>query len=412
MELLVDVVVKLVTYIVAAAVIGGVLRYFLGNSLTVKLYVMIIPGVIIAILAGWFSGRTGGVGWTKLTLVFAMAALVANFIVVGRRFVSQLQQIADEIHESTGEINAASTLVSKATESLAEGASSQASAIEETSASLEEMSAMTKGNADNASQADGLMKKTNQVIQKATTSMDELTQSMQDISAASLETSKIIKTIDEIAFQTNLLALNAAVEAARAGEAGAGFAVVADEVRNLAMRSAEAAKNTSNLIEGTVKKIKDGSTLVGKTSEAFSEVAVSTSKVGELVSEISAASQEQAQGISQINKAVVDLDRVTQENASTAEESASAAEELNAQSMQMKGIVNRMVVIIQGQAQEAKEMPSPSMARVQTRTAAASKRPVKALPAVTKKETPGRTSAGQKRPEDVIPFEKDGFTDF
>jgi methyl-accepting chemotaxis protein len=414
MELLIEIPIRLVMYAVAAAIIAGIIRYFFGKTLILKLYIMLVPGIMMVILAGYIGGRmveTGAV-WPKFMVLFGMLIMVANFIIVGKRLIGQIQQIANEINESTGEINAASTLVSKATESLAEGASSQASAIEETSASLEEMSAMTKGNAGNASQADGLMKKTNQVIQKATTSMDELTQSMQDISAASLETSKIIKTIDEIAFQTNLLALNAAVEAARAGEAGAGFAVVADEVRNLAMRSAEAAKNTSSLIEGTVKKIKDGSDLVGKTNEAFAEVAVSTSKVGELVSEISASSQEQAQGISQINKAVVDLDRVTQENASTAEESASASEELNAQSTQMKGIVRRLVVIIQGEAEELKEIPSPSREHVQTRAAASSRVPVKALLAVTKKETPGRASSRQKRPEDVIPFEKDEFKDF
>jgi methyl-accepting chemotaxis protein len=362
MELLIKVVIKLVTYTVAAAVIGGILRYFFGKTLIIKLYIMLVPGIMIVILAGFISGKMDGSEaiWPKFMVLFGMLIMITNFIIVGKRLIAQIHQIANDINESAAEMNAASTLVSNATVSLAEGASSQASAIEETSSSLEEMSAMTKGNADNASQADGLMKNTNQVIQKANTSMDELTRSMKDISVASLETSKIIKTIDEIAFQTNLLALNAAVEAARAGEAGAGFAVVADEVRNLAMRSAEAAKNTSGLIEGTVKKIKDGSDLVVKTNEAFAEVAVSTSKVGELISEISTASQEQAQGISQINKAVADLDRVTQENASTAEESASAAEELNAQSTQMKGIVNRLLVIIQGQADEAREIPSPS----------------------------------------------------
>ena len=142
---------------------------------------------------------------------------------------------------------------------------------------------MTKQNAGNASEADGLMKQTNVVVKKANDAMQDLTKSMQDITSASEETSKIIKTIDEIAFQTNLLALNAAVEAARAGEAGAGFAVVAEEVRNLAMRAAEAAKNTSQLIEDTVRKIRDGSELVGKTNEAFGAVAANASKVGELV---------------------------------------------------------------------------------------------------------------------------------
>jgi len=171
---------------------------------------------------------------------------------------------------------------------------------------------------------------------------------MKDISEASEETQKIVKTIDEIAFQTNLLALNAAVEAARAGEAGAGFAVVADEVRNLAMRAADAAKNTSGMIEGTVKKIKDGSDLVTTTNEAFTEVATSASKVGELVGEIAAASNEQAQGIEQVNRAVAEMDKVTQQNAANAEESAGASEEMRGQAEQMKDVIAELLVLVSG----------------------------------------------------------------
>ena len=192
------------------------------------------------------------------------------------------------------------------------------------------------------------MKEANRTVEKANTSMAELTTSMEEISQASEETQKIIKTIDEIAFQTNLLALNAAVEAARAGEAGAGFAVVADEVRNLAMRAADAAGNTADLIEGTVKKIKDGSTLVATTNEAFTEVATSASKVGELVGEIAAASQEQAQGIEQVNKAVTEMDKVTQQTAANAEESASASGQMNDQAAQMKAVVGELVALVGG----------------------------------------------------------------
>ena len=153
--------------------------------------------------------------------------------------------------------------------------------------------------------------------------MDELTGSMKEIARSSEETQKIVKTIDEIAFQTNLLALNAAVEAARAGEAGAGFAVVADEVRNLAMRAAEAAKNTSGLMEDIVRKIKNGEKLVEVTDGAFKEITDSSLKVVNLIGEIAAASQEQSQGIEQVNKAVAEMNSVTQQTAAGAEELAS-----------------------------------------------------------------------------------------
>ncbi|MBF0552915.1 MAG: MCP four helix bundle domain-containing protein, partial [Deltaproteobacteria bacterium] len=185
-------------------------------------------------------------------------------------------------------------------QSLAEGSSEQAAAVEETSSSLEEMASMTRKNADNSAQANGLMKEANAMAQMATASMDEMRRAMEQTAQSSEQTAKIIKTIDEIAFQTNLLALNAAVEAARAGEAGAGFAVVADEVRNLAMRAAEAAKNTSSLIEDTIKKVRNGAEIVNKADHAIKEVATSCRAVGSLLEEITAASVEQAQGISQI----------------------------------------------------------------------------------------------------------------
>ena len=165
-----------------------------------------------------------------------------------------LRGIIHGLSKASREVNSGAGQLSEASQSLAEGATEQAASMEEISASLEEISSVTKGNAQHATEADSLMQKAKQTFENANASMDRLTVSMEEISRASEETSKIIKTIDEIAFQTNLLALNAAVEAARAGEAGAGFAVVADEVRNLAMRAAEAAKNTAALIEGTVRK--------------------------------------------------------------------------------------------------------------------------------------------------------------
>ena len=363
MDLVIESAIKLAIYLIAGAFMTFVLRYFMGNTLTVRLFMWMIPGVSAAILAGFISGRASsiGAGWVAaITTPIAMMILITNIVIIGKKLISQIQKIADELNESTVEMNSASTLVSNATENLAEGASSQAAAIEESSSSLEEMSAMTAGNAENANQAKILTAETRDIVSKVNEHMNNMARAIQKVTKTSEETGKIIKTIDEIAFQTNLLALNAAVEAARAGEAGAGFAVVADEVRNLAQRSAEAAKNTASLIENTIAVVKESSDLTELTQTAFQENVEIARKVEDLVREIAAASAEQSQGINQINKAVTELDRVTQQNASTAEESASAAEEMNAQSAQMRGIVRRLVFIIQGQAVESNKPPSPA----------------------------------------------------
>ncbi|MBI5593658.1 MAG: MCP four helix bundle domain-containing protein [Deltaproteobacteria bacterium] len=283
-----------------------------------------------------------------LLIILGVAISLFLGIYLSLSIIRALNKVISGLGEASDQVSAAAGEVSAASQSLAEGSSQQAASVEETSSSLEEMSSMTKQNASNAGQADSLMKQANQVVNNANMSMSQLTTSMREISNASEETSKIIKTIDEIAFQTNLLALNAAVEAARAGEAGAGFAVVADEVRNLAMRAAEAAKNTAALIEGTVKKVTEGTALVKTTNDAFKEVAGSAAKVGELVGEIAAASTEQAQGIEQVNIAVTEMDKVTQQNAATAEESASASEELNAQAEEMKGFVADLAAMVGG----------------------------------------------------------------
>jgi methyl-accepting chemotaxis protein len=282
-----------------------------------------------------------------VTVLGAVVAFVLGFF-LPRSVTVPVHRVAAGLAEGSDQVASASAQVSAASQSLAEGSSEQASAIEETSASIEELSAMTTQNAENANQANNLMKETGRVVNEANESMQELTVAMKEITTGSEDTAKIIKTIDEIAFQTNLLALNAAVEAARAGEAGAGFAVVADEVRNLAMRSAESAKSTANLIDDSIRRIKNGSDIVAKTNEAFDRVLGGTKKVDELFREIAAASNEQAQGIAQIGKAIAEMDKVVQQNAANAEESASASEELNAQAMQMKDMVAELIAVVRG----------------------------------------------------------------
>ncbi|HIJ89511.1 MAG: methyl-accepting chemotaxis protein [Desulfobulbaceae bacterium] len=323
-------------------------------------------------------------------VALALGLGVAFFIVRG--ISATLKQVSQSLNEGAEQVTAAAGEVSSSSNSLAEGASQQATAVEETSASLEELGAMVKQDADNARQADELMKEASQVIRSADESMKKLTVSMDEISAASNQTQKIVKTIDEIAFQTNLLALNAAVEAARAGEAGAGFAVVADEVRNLAMRAAEAAKNTSELIEGTVQKITSGNALVSETSGSFCVASQATARIGTIITEMAGALNQQENAIREVNQAIHEIDTVTQNNAAVAEESASFSEELNAQAERMKVSVGHLLEMVGGlEGSATARSGSKTLKRPPALAHAGAKKitaPVgKALPPALKKQT-------------------------
>ena len=285
----------------------------------------------------------GGLGVAVL-----VGVLLAFFITRG--ITRPLTRIIAGLNEGADQVNDAAAQVSSASQQLAEGASEQASSLEETSASLEEMAAMTRTNAANSKEANALSAQARSAAENGDQTMHRLNEAMAAINDSSGQISKIIKVIEEIAFQTNLLALNAAVEAARAGEHGKGFAVVADEVRNLAQRCAEAARETTGLIEDSVNKAKEGADVASEVGKALGAIVGDVSKVTDLINGISQASQEQAQGVEQVNTAVSQMDRVTQQNASGAEESASAAEELSAQAATVKSMVDELSGMVGGRS--------------------------------------------------------------